>query len=74
MTNRPMPEGPIYIDFTDMFMDMPVRKLVRLANLAMNDMTSRQIGALMFDLGVDVKFAVVPLDDGEADHPASCVT
>jgi len=53
------PEGPIWIDMTEALMDLPVRKLVLIANLAMNRLDMRAIGEVCFqaDLDPDISFA-----------------
>ena len=47
------PHGPIWIDMTDALMNLPVRKLVLLANLAMNRLDMRAIGEICFEIGVE---------------------
>ena len=47
------PQGPIWIDMTDALMNLPVRKLVLLANLAMNRLDMRAIGEICFEIGVE---------------------
>ena len=49
------PKGPIWIDQSEMLMCLPVRKLVALANLAMNQLTMRQIGEISHHIGVEFK-------------------
>lgn len=56
------PEGPIWIDMTDALMNLPVVKLVLLANIAMNRLDMRGIGEVCFqaDLDPDISFTSTP--------------
>lgn len=52
------PEGPIYIDMTDQLLDLPVRQLVYLTNLALNTMSMRTLSGVLFDAGIKAELIV----------------
>ena len=60
------PQGPIWIDMTDALMNLPVRKLVLLANLAMNRLDMRAIGEICHYAELDPMIQLC--DDTEASH------
>lgn len=52
------PEGPIYIDMTDQLLDLPVRQLVYLTNLALNTMSMRTLSGVLFDAGIKAELII----------------
>ena len=52
------PEGPIYIDMTDQLLDLPVRQLVHLTNLALNTMNMRTLAGVLFDAGIRAELII----------------
>ena len=52
------PEGPIYIDMTDQLLDLPVRQLVSLTNLALNTMSMRTLSGVLFDAGIKAELII----------------
>ena len=58
------PEGPIWIDMTETLMNLPVRKLVLIANLALNRLDMRGIGEVCFHADLEPIFDVI--DNPEA--------
>lgn len=60
---REKPEGPIWIDMTDALMELPIRTVVRMANLAMNRMSMRDIGEICADAGVSPAIELVGIDE-----------
>lgn len=52
-------DSSIYIDMTDQLLDLPVRQLVHLANLALNTMTMRTLSGVLFDAGIKAEFKIV---------------
>ena len=52
-------DSSIYIDMTDQLLDLPVRQLVHLANLALNTMTMRTLSGVLFVAGIKAEFKVV---------------
>jgi len=48
------PQGPIWVDATNMLMNLPVATLVRLANIALNTMDLRTIGEVAFHTGIEI--------------------
>ena len=52
------PEGPIYIDMTDQLLDLPVRQLVYLTNLALNTMSMRTLSGVLFDAGIKAELMI----------------
>lgn len=52
------PEGPIYIDMTDQLLDLPVRQLVYLTNLALNTMSMRTLSGVLFDAGIRAELMI----------------
>jgi hypothetical protein len=60
-----MAEPMIHIDMTEALMDLPVRALVRLANISMNQLDLRDIAEVCFHAGVTPSFELV---SKEPDH------
>jgi hypothetical protein len=60
-------EGPIYIDMTDQLLDLPVRQLVYLTNLALNTMNMRTLAGVLFDAGIRAELIIKEKDDGEVE-------
>ena len=58
-------KGPIHIDMTDQLLDLPVRQLVYLTNLALNTMNMRTLAGVLFDAGIRAEFALKEKDDGK---------
>lgn len=52
------PKGPIYIDMTDQLLDLPVRQLVYLTNLALNTMSMRTLSGVLFDAGIKAELII----------------
>jgi hypothetical protein len=49
------PEGPIFMDFSTMLLEqLPINKVVQMANLAMNKLTLRDHGEIFHELDIDV--------------------
>lgn len=55
------PTGPIWVDFTPLLTEqLPLNKLVLVANLALNRLTLRDHGEIFYDAGVEVNMNFVP--------------
>ena len=69
MTRLKKPQGPIWTDFAPMLLnDLPVSKVISMANLAMNRLTLRDCGEIFHDLGIDVRMELrdlPPEDDAK---------
>lgn len=63
MTSKP--EGPIWVDMTETLMELSVKKLVLVANLAFNKLTVRDIGEICFHADLDHYFKLSE-NDGDA--------
>lgn len=63
MTSKP--EGPIWIDMTDTLMELSVKELVLVANLALNKLTVRDISDVCFDAGVEADLKLYEKDAGQ---------
>lgn len=61
-----MAESMIHIDMTQALMDMPVRNLVRLANIALNQLDMRTMSDACFHAGVTLQLNFE--DHEETDH------
>lgn len=60
------PTGPIWVDFTPLLsQQLPVNKLVLVANLALNRLTIRDHGEIFYDAGVEVNVKFVPKEKTE---------
>lgn len=58
-------DGPIHIDFTDILYDLPIRKLVLVANLAVNKLTMRDIGEIGYYSDLDFRFTFVDKEESQ---------
>jgi len=56
MTSKTKPEGPIFMDFTAALYDLPIAKVVAVANLALNKLNLREIGETAYHAGVEFGF------------------
>lgn len=57
------PEGPIYIDMSNnLFSQMTMSQVITVANLALNRLTMRDIGEIMFDAGVRIELQLKERD------------
>ena len=71
MTDSKKPEGPIWIDNSSWLFNLPVWKLVLVANLALNQLNVRQIGEIQYHAGFDLKFEI---KDKANDHTSAAPT
>lgn len=60
MTEKP--QGPIWVDATNMLMNLPVATLVRLANIALNTMDMRTLGEVAFHTGIELDIAFTEVE------------
>lgn len=54
MTDRPKPEGPIYIDFTTALYNLPIPVVLDIANHALNKLSMRDLGEISYHTGAGI--------------------
>ena len=52
------PKGPIWVDMSDGLADLSVRKLILVANLALNRLTVRDIGEISYEADIKIDLRV----------------